>query len=176
MYGIVYDYTKCFDYIPWTIEHGLLNALGLPPRIANPLVAFSKNLNRRFKIGNSIGPVIPNTNSIMQGCPLAIIRINSLIAAWTRVIHSCPLTDLCNTSAYVDDKNMPSPPLEHLQNGINTTIAFDIAIAAEVNWRLLKAIPTESNKYLLVAILFKLSQVNDCLEDKCASLLNVLLI
>lgn len=79
LFGIMYDYTKCFDYIPWSIELGLLRTLGLPQRIAKPLFAFSKNLRRRFKLGNSLGPVLQNTNSIMQGCPLAILRILSLL-------------------------------------------------------------------------------------------------
>ena len=130
LYGILYDYTKCFDYVPWSIENGLLCALGMPDRISMPLFAFSRKIVRRFKFGNSMGPAIPNTNSIMQGDPLAILRINALIAAWTRVINT---TGLCRISAFIDDKNMRSASLSGLQAGIDLTADFDRAIAAEVN-------------------------------------------
>ena len=133
LYGILFDYSKCFDFVPWSLEQGLLHALGLPARVSMPLFAFSRKIIRRFKFGNSVGPGIPNANSIQQGDPLAILRINVLIAAWTRVVNNSSSTSLCRTSAFIDDKNMRSASLSNLQAGVNLTADFDRAIAAEVN-------------------------------------------
>lgn len=133
LYGVLYDYQKCFDMVPWSIEVGLLNALGLPQRVLRPMFSFAKSMLRRLKIGNSLGPAFSNTNSIMQGCPLAILRINCIIAAWVRVLSHHPSSQLCRLSAYTDDKNMRSNHLESLQNAINVTDRFDKAIDARVN-------------------------------------------
>ena len=32
IFGILYDYEKCFDNIAWSIEKGLLTDLGMPPK------------------------------------------------------------------------------------------------------------------------------------------------
>ena len=133
LFGILYDYTKCFDNVPWTIEEGLLHSLGLPDCILRPMFAFSKHIQRRFKFSNSLGPIISNSNSIMQGCPLAVLRINALIASWIRVVQSHPDTKLCSTAAFIDDKHLRAHNIEQLQAGINLTAAFDKAIDAAVN-------------------------------------------
>ena len=133
LFGVLYDYRKCFDMVPWSIESGLLRTLGLPQRILTPMFAFAKGMQRRFKFGNSVGPLVGNTNSIMQGCPLAILRINCIIAAWVRVIANSPDTQLCRTSAYIDDKSMRSHHLNDLQKAIDLTDQFDQAIHAQVN-------------------------------------------
>ena len=133
--GIPYDYEKCNDHVAWPIEQGLLENLGLPHCVLKPMYAFSAQIRRRFKIGNSLGPCFSNTNSIMQGCPLAILRINSLIAAWARVIRNSSDTATCSVSAFIDDKNMRASSIAELKTGIRLTELFDIAVDAVVNLR-----------------------------------------
>ena len=133
IFGILFDYQKCFDNVAWTIERGLLRDMGLPMTILNAMMAFNQNVFRRFKLGSSVGPKFGNTNSICQGCPLAILRINSLIAAWVQVIHKHPDTQLCNTNAFIDDKNLRAPSFVSLMTAIDVTKDFDSAVGAIVN-------------------------------------------
>ena len=56
LFGIFYDFSKCFDNVAWAIEKGLLHNLGLPRDILNTMFSFNENIKRRFKIGNSVGP------------------------------------------------------------------------------------------------------------------------
>ena len=88
---------------------------------------------RRFKVGKSVGPAFPNANSIMQGCPLAILRINSLISAWANVLSSHPDTSFCSFGAFIDDKNARANSQTQLQQVIDLTDTFDQAVDAVVN-------------------------------------------
>jgi hypothetical protein len=133
LYGILYDYAKCFDNICWQIERGVLIDLGMPPAILNTMFAYNQSIQRRFKLGNSIGPSFPNTNSICQGCPLAIIRINAMITAWIQVISNHSTTSYCRASAFIDDKNLRSTSFEHFTNAVHITKKFDQAIDAVIN-------------------------------------------
>ena len=105
----------------------------MPLTVHGPMLAFSKQILRRFKIGTSVGPASPNTNSIMQGCPLAILRINAVIAAWARSMSNHPSTSLCPIAAYIDDKNARAHSLEQLQQVIQATSDFDEATDAVIN-------------------------------------------
>ena len=97
------------------------------------MFAYSKHISRRFRLGHSVGPAFPNANSIMQGCPLAILRINCLIAAWARSVQHHPPTALCSIGAFIDDKNARTNSLDQLQETINFTADFDDRIDAIVN-------------------------------------------
>ncbi|CAE7832127.1 unnamed protein product [Symbiodinium sp. CCMP2592] len=133
LFGVFYDYKKCFDNIAWEIESGLLHDLGMPASVHGPMLAFSKQIMRRFKFGNSVGPAFPNTNSIMQGCPLAVLRINAVVAAWVRSLSSHPSTSLCALGGYIDDKNVRAQSVEQLQQVVDLTSAFNDKIDAVVN-------------------------------------------
>ena len=103
LFGILYDYQKCFDNVSWPIDKGILTDLGMPAPTMGAMFAFNENIQRRFKFGNSVGPAFGNTNSICQGCPLAILRINALIASWVHVVQNIP-NCVCRSSAFIDDK------------------------------------------------------------------------
>ena len=128
-----YDYEKCFDKVAWTIAKGLLHDLGFPVQISNAMFGFNEHIVRRFKLGPPIGPTFPNTNSICQGCPLAIIRINALIAAWVQVLRNHPDTQQCRMGAFIDDKNLCADTYLALKSGLDVTRAFDNAVGATVN-------------------------------------------
>ena len=66
IFGILYEYEKCFDNIAWSIEKGLLTDLGMPQKTLGAMFAFNQQIKRRFKFGDSVGPAFPNTNSIFH--------------------------------------------------------------------------------------------------------------
>ena len=80
---------------------------------------------------HSIGPIITNTNSIMQGCPLAIIRIKCIIAAWSNSI-AAQSTGNCKVGAFIDDRSIRANSLSQLQEAIRVTQLFDAAIDAVI--------------------------------------------
>ena len=134
LFAIFWDYAKCFDNVAWTIESGLLKELGMPMPVHDAMFSFSASIMRRFKFGNSVGPSFPNTNSIMQGCPLAIIRINALLSAWANAFSSNPDTALCQYGVYFDDKNARATSCQQLQQVIDFTADFDRSVDAVVNY------------------------------------------
>ena len=69
----------------------------------------------------------------MSGCPLAIIRINAMIATWIQVIKTHQLTLRCKASAFIDDKNLRSTSCNDFQQAIEVTKKFDCAVDAVVN-------------------------------------------
>ena len=152
VFGILYDYEKCFDNVAWSIEQGLLQDLGMPTQTMGAMFSYNQNIRRRFKFGNSVGPAFKNTNSICQGCPLAILRINALIAAWVRVVKNNP-DGLCRTNAFIDDRNLRASSLSDLQKGINITDQFDKAI---------DAIPNTSKTVVFATSLNARQQVHCC--------------
>ena len=112
LFGVLFDYTKCFDLVAWPVEQGLLTDLGMPLHVLKPMYSYAANIQRRFKLGSSVGPKFGNTNSISQGCPLAILRINALIAAWVHSITSHADLTQCSVGGYVDGRNMRSTDLQ----------------------------------------------------------------
>ena len=119
----------------WTTEYGLLHRMGMPPRVLEAMFSYTRAIQRRFKLGTSIGPLFPNTNGIMQGCPLAILRINCIMMAWARTIQHNAHTSLCTIGVYMDDKNARASSLQQLQDVVKLTESFDDHIDAVVNLR-----------------------------------------
>ena len=135
LFGIFYDYCKCFDNVAWPIERGLLRDLGMPQNVLGHMYAWAANVQRRFKLGSSLGPKFANTNSISQGCPLAILRINALISAWVYSIQSRESLSSCSLGGYVDDRNMRSTDVQELQEAVHLTEKFDHCVDGVVNFK-----------------------------------------
>ena len=65
------------------------------------------------------------TNGVMQGCPLAFLRMNSIISAWARTAECIVSTAACSIGAYMDDKNARGTSLQQLQHVVQLTESFD---------------------------------------------------
>ena len=67
LFGIFWDYKKCFDNVAWTIVYGLLRKMGMPhvspcPGGYEAMFSYTCRIQRRFKLGTSVGPLFSNTN------------------------------------------------------------------------------------------------------------------
>ena len=113
---------------------GLLHVkeLGMPMPVHDAMFSFSAGAMRRFKLGNSVGPPFPNTNSIMQGCLLAIIRINALLSAWANAFSSNPATALCQFGVDFDDNDARGTSCQQLQQVIDFTADFGRSVDAKL--------------------------------------------
>lgn len=88
LYGIHFDYAKCFDQIPHSILFSLLERMGLPSMILRPSRGMYKQLQRRFRCGGGCGREFRSTNGILQGCPISVLYLNALISIWIRAVSA----------------------------------------------------------------------------------------
>ena len=99
--GLLIDKTKCFDMARPFMLAKLLTKLGLDEGIERGLTAQYSNLQRRFRVANSIGDVFKSHNGIVQGCSLSVTMINVLFAVLhKRMVKVCPQIRL---SLFLDD-------------------------------------------------------------------------
>ena len=79
VFGICFDFAKCFDRIPHNILLELVERMGLAPRVLRPIRTMYRGLQRRFRVGAYVGSAFQSTNGILQGCPLSVILLNALV-------------------------------------------------------------------------------------------------
>ena len=87
LFGVSFDYAKCFDLIPHSILLNLMAELGLHKKILGPMHSMYCNLRRRFKFVGGVGDEFVATNGILQGCPLSVIFVNALMSIWSKSIE-----------------------------------------------------------------------------------------
>ncbi|CAE8623234.1 unnamed protein product [Polarella glacialis] len=101
LYGISFDYSKCFDNIPHNILLNLVGSMGMASRILRPVTGMYKQLRRRFKVAGGIGKEFSSTNGIPQGCPVSVVLLNALLSVWTQSVEN-EIPEAC-PSAFADD-------------------------------------------------------------------------
>eukprot|EP00973_Karenia_brevis_P020126 2761904-Karenia_brevis.AAC.1 len=101
LFGIGFDYRKCFDCIPHDILLKLVGRMGLSPRILTPVSAMYGSLRRFFRVGGGIGMKFMCTNGILQGCPVSVVLLNALVAVWANALPA--EVRGAQTTAYADD-------------------------------------------------------------------------
>jgi len=79
------DVEKCFDTIPSDIAHWTLRALGMNECIVRPLEGFYRNLSSRLLLNGAVGPARHRQRGAFQGDPLAMLKLNAIMApvAWS---------------------------------------------------------------------------------------------
>eukprot|EP01064_Diplonema_japonicum_P020023 TRINITY_DN2902_c0_g1_i4.p1 TRINITY_DN2902_c0_g1~~TRINITY_DN2902_c0_g1_i4.p1 ORF type:complete len:858 (+),score=179.89 TRINITY_DN2902_c0_g1_i4:1265-3838(+) len=101
LHGLALDYAKCFDRVPREVTLKLLETMGMSERVLRPLRAVYGGLRRRFKYALGVGRAFETTNGVLQGCPLSVVLINTLISVWARAIEGEHPGVL--TPSYADD-------------------------------------------------------------------------
>ena len=131
VYGVAFDYAKCFDRIPQEIMFGLLEDLGLPCGIATAMKGMYRDLSRRFKLPAGLGSPFHATNGILQGCPLSIVFLNALVSVWMTVIER----DIAAAEAlaYADDTYVLTATLDALQLATEKTKEYCDRTDQELN-------------------------------------------
>eukprot|EP00973_Karenia_brevis_P034469 4753846-Karenia_brevis.AAC.1 len=79
LFGINFDYVKCFDLVPHGLIMELAASMGMSPRILAPMKAMYTNLKRHFRIAGHVGSEFKSTNGILQGCQMSVILLNALV-------------------------------------------------------------------------------------------------
>ena len=86
LFGVSFDFAKCFDRIPHGIMLRLVGEMGLPTELLRPIGAMYAGLRRRFRMGAFVGQSFRSTNGILQGCPLSVVLLNALLSVWLEAV------------------------------------------------------------------------------------------
>ena len=120
------DYVKYFDTIPWSILWPLARHWGCPEPLLRASSSFYVNLESRFKFGGHLGPQFRRTNSIAQGCPLAMLWANVFGTLWARTMsNKAPNAKI---GVFVDDKTITARSRDGWLHAMKITNAFDTAV------------------------------------------------
>ena len=131
LYGVRFDYAKCFDQVPHSILLPLVAQMGLPPRLTKPLEAMYSRLLRRFKVAGGVGEIFLATNGILQGCPLSVVLLNALVSVWVRAVEI--EVPQASPDAFADDTGALGPDLATIQAVADVTAAFAHATKQELS-------------------------------------------
>ena len=82
------DHRKCFDTMPQGIVFEVCTRLGWEAEVLAALQAMYCKLVRAFKVAGGLGDWWRATNGILQGCPLLVILVNSLMGVWKAELDS----------------------------------------------------------------------------------------
>ena len=80
--GISYDMRKCFDTIPMILVLQIFNFRGADSQVTRALNGFYKQHHKYFKLEGSFDTPFRPSNGIIQGCPLSMLLLTSMVSAW----------------------------------------------------------------------------------------------
>ena len=99
--GLSYDFEKCFDSIPCQLAINILRMRGCDSKVCVALDSFYSQHQKIFNLdGHYDQPFIP-ANGIVQGCPLSMLILTSMVACWHEAI--IPILPEVKPRSYADD-------------------------------------------------------------------------
>ena len=102
--GLSYDLEKCFDRVPVSLAVHILRARGCDNKICAALDGFYAQHVKHFRIqGHYDSPFYPS-NGLVQGCPLSMLVLSSLTAAWLE--HLQEHEPEVEAKSYADDLSL----------------------------------------------------------------------
>ena len=98
--GLSYDMRKCFDSIPTRLILHIFNLRGADSKVTRALSGFYAQ-QKFLRLEGHHSHAFKPSNGIVQGCPLSMILLTSLMTAW---IEFCQHTVVHATRrSYADD-------------------------------------------------------------------------
>ena len=99
--GISYDMQKCFDSIPVGLVIQVFNQRGADSKVVKALSGFYAQHTKFFQIEGSFAHAYRPHNGIIQGCPLSMMLLTSLITTW--IEHCQKVIPATVPRSYADD-------------------------------------------------------------------------
>ncbi len=103
--GIQFDFTKCFDSIPYTVIWDTLNYHGCDPGLISLLHHLYTNMRRCFRYAGCIGSFWHATNGLLQGGPLSVVILNCVLCP---LLHQLSAIQGLSVYAFADDLTVVS--------------------------------------------------------------------
>ena len=99
--GVSYDLQKCFDSVPTNLCLQIFRIRGAPNLVVDSMLSFYQQHEKYFKIDGCYSEKFKPVNGIIQGDPMSMLLLVSLITSWLENQPS-QLTSTTGRS-YVDD-------------------------------------------------------------------------
>ena len=99
--GVSYDLQKCFDSVPTNLCLQIFRIRGAPNLVVDSMLSFYQQHEKYFKIDGCYSGKFKPVNGIIQGDPMSMLLLVSLITSWLENQPS-QLTSTTGRS-YVDD-------------------------------------------------------------------------
>jgi len=99
--GISYDLAKCFDSVPYNLALDIFSARGADLKVVKTLRAFYSDHRKHFRLEGSYLPSLQPCNGIVQGCPLSMLILSSVVTAWLEHVQARTINS--TQRAYADD-------------------------------------------------------------------------
>ena len=135
LYGVSYDFRKCFDLTPHGILFGILSEMGISERILKPIKAMYSCLRRRWKLGKEVvGSEWQCTNGILQGCRVSVVLLNALVTLWLHAVSvETPVADSIKPGGNADDIHAVSKTAAGVQSVHNITAEYASLSGQEIS-------------------------------------------
>ncbi len=99
--GLSFDLSKAFDRVPRELLSAVLLRMGLPASVHTPYLSMLRHATRRYKLGNALDISQHLYGGILQGCPISMVAMNSIVNIWLNSLNS--VDTAVKPRAYVDD-------------------------------------------------------------------------
>lgn len=99
--GLSYDFAKCFDTVPVDLALHIFNIRGADCKVIKALSGIYHQHTKYFKLDGAYSAEFCPYNSIIQGCPLSMILLTSLVTTWIEFVQHMHPTAV--PRSYADD-------------------------------------------------------------------------
>ncbi|CAK9030649.1 unnamed protein product, partial [Durusdinium trenchii] len=122
--GVSYDCRKAFDLVPIEIALEIMRRRGCRPRILSALHGLYNGLHRVFRLPSPVGNWRCSYNGLVQGDPISMVILNSLVACVVEASARLPHPAL-RISTYADDLSavIRGETLQEVKNGLRAVRA-----------------------------------------------------
>jgi exonuclease III len=86
--GLSYDMRKCFDTIPVCLVLQIFNHRGADDNVVRAMTGFYQQHQKFFRVDGAYSKAYRPHNGIIQGCPLSMLLLTSLITTWIEFSQS----------------------------------------------------------------------------------------
>ena len=99
--GVSFDLQKCFDTVPCNLALDVFQQRGADPRLVQTLRSFYKGHTKLFRLEGHHSQSFRPSCGIIQGCPLSMLLLTSLVTAWLE--HIQVKIPVAISRSYADD-------------------------------------------------------------------------
>ena len=120
--GLNLDLIKCFNYLPRTPLRDALRCMGVPEQALVPWFNGLSQLQRRFKIGGSVGKAYQSATGCPEGDPLSCVMMLGFSILMD--VYMQQYSGACILTSYVDNIQLLTSDAGQLQHGLLTARVF----------------------------------------------------